>query len=135
MNSVSSRHDTGSLSAACPSGDDLRAYGLGQLPLPRLEEVAAHIDACPQCNETLRGMHEADDTLVARLRRYVPPGPPDTATFAAPADQTEPIPGDRRAAAQRAGKFTMRRCGAYQLLEELGRGGVGGADHPPPGPP
>src|SRR5258706_10572303 len=110
MNSVSSRHDTGSLSAACPSGDDLRAYGLGLLPLPRLDEVAAHIDACPQCNETLRGLHEADDTLIARLRQYVPPGSPDTATFAdAVTDRTLPIRTDGRVAPQPAAKFTPRR--------------------------
>ncbi|MFL5339274.1 MAG: protein kinase domain-containing protein, partial [Gemmataceae bacterium] len=111
--------------AACPSADDLRAYGLGRLPLPRLEAVAEHIDDCPACQATLRGLQDGSDTLVSQLRRLAPPKIPaedETRTASGEQSATAVSTDSDRDEVVWAGR---KRLGEYELLEPLGGGGMG----------
>jgi serine/threonine-protein kinase len=96
--------DTGR--TGCPAPDVLRAFGLGDLPEGPFDAVAAHVAACPECAAALGGL-EVTGPLVRGLRGLPGPlsGPP---TARAP-----------------DGPALPQRLGRYELLEELGQGGMG----------
>jgi predicted Ser/Thr protein kinase len=48
--------------------EELRLFLLGNLPEPELEQLAAHLETCPRCQETLPSQLP-DDPLVAELHR------------------------------------------------------------------
>src|SRR5262245_54403991 len=98
--------------SACPSQDDLRAYGLGRLPRERLEAVAVHVDGCAQCESSLLNLPDSDDTLVSRLRRFVPAAADDRTLSIGRPGHLPTVPA-------------AKRFGPYELLEELERGGMG----------
>src|SRR6266849_2767837 len=62
--------------AACPSPEELRQLALGLLPEGAGESYAAHVERCPRCLATLRGLAVSDPLLeaVARLPHDTPGG-------------------------------------------------------------
>jgi anti-sigma factor ChrR (cupin superfamily) len=52
--------------AACPSGEDLKAYAWGELPLQREDALADHLEACPRCEATVQTLERQGDTLLPR---------------------------------------------------------------------
>ncbi|HKB40952.1 MAG TPA: protein kinase, partial [Gemmataceae bacterium] len=119
-------HEVSNLAGACPDPEDLRAYARGSLPLKRLEEVAEHIEDCSWCEASLCGLREDTDSLVSHLRRYVPEG--------AAGDQEKTVALRRRDTSPESAPPTLARemegaaarpFGQYELLQELGRGGMG----------
>jgi serine/threonine protein kinase len=105
----------------CPTPQDLSSFHVGDLPRETLEGIATHIGACESCLFALEHLDDAADLLVSELRM---PGPPEAVSEAecrrvaalvedlgAPeAVPSPPAPGD---------------LGQYELLEELGAGGMG----------
>jgi len=86
----------------CVSPEELAAWSLGELPEDRIEEVAAHLEVCPECAAAVQGMDTTGDPFVRELRSAGAGGPPPEAEPALP-----------------------RRVGGYEVLGLLGEGGMG----------
>jgi serine/threonine-protein kinase len=120
------RDDTG-----CPSADDLFAFAVGRLAADAREAIARHIETCAACLVNLDQLNGQNDPLQAMLRQPVPtvlfsragatplPGlvetGPDEATGAGPSPAAPRVP---------AGEGWPVIPG-YQILDELGHGGMG----------
>ncbi len=123
----------------CPDVEELAAFSAGELPEAMLEQVAAHASRCDRCTSTLRALDGAEDTLRANLRLCVQPDPildePECGALEA---RAKAIPGDRPDEAgtvtadgavtgtwHGAEPFAPERFGKFELLERLGKGGMG----------
>jgi WD40 repeat protein/serine/threonine protein kinase len=89
----------------CPSHADLSAFSLGVLSVAVLERVADHLEHCPRCEAAVEALDSTSDPIIDSLRSCsgLPISP-------SPLDVTVP---------------TMTRVGEYEILGELGRGGMG----------
>ncbi|HEY7159330.1 MAG TPA: protein kinase [Gemmataceae bacterium] len=85
----------------CLTSEELTAFHLGDLPETTLEALAAHLENCPHCEAAARALDEVSDPVVTAYRQ---------SALAAPL--TEP-----------AGR--PQRIGEYEILDEVGRGGMG----------
>ena len=88
----------------CPSHADLSAFNLGVLPVAMLERVADHLERCPRCEAAVEALDHASDPVIDSLKSFsglpISPGP-------------------------RAVALPTTRVGEYEILGELGRGGMG----------
>src|SRR3954470_17159232 len=94
---------------ACPTDPDLVAFHLGHLPAAALERLESHLASCPRCESYLQKLEGTGDTVLEALRCGALSDTPPVANGPAPTD--EPLP--------------RRSPPGYELLEELGRGGMG----------
>jgi WD40 repeat protein/tRNA A-37 threonylcarbamoyl transferase component Bud32 len=85
----------------CLTPDELKAFNLGDLPEAALEELGSHLETCPRCEAAARALDAVSDPVVVAYRESALAAP-----LAEPA-----IPPER--------------VGGYEILEELGRGGMG----------
>jgi serine/threonine-protein kinase len=110
----------------CPSRDALLAYALGKLPGASLESVAEHVTQCPRCNSTLNQLQTQEDTLVRNLRRFVPVDASAGLTAQDSKSQDATVDYSRPVSPLPATTLSLPcRLGRYELLKELGRGGMG----------
>jgi serine/threonine protein kinase len=127
-----------------PSSDILRAFGSGQLDDATAEMVVAHLETCPSCSAKAAGM--SGDGFLKRLRaaRRSPPAEPEAHGSAEPPSGTPP-PGlpptiayqaPAEPAARAADPYAtvypesfavpdLRSLPQYEVIRELGRGGMG----------
>jgi RND family efflux transporter MFP subunit len=123
---------------SCPSRETLLQYSIGLLSNQQSDDLAGHLESCPDCQATITTLEDAEDTLIGRLR--TPSG--SESCLAEPQFQTalaEVIDGKgvRSHLPERPeGCFAQMATdpfsppvpfslGEYQILEELGRGGMG----------
>jgi WD40 repeat protein/tRNA A-37 threonylcarbamoyl transferase component Bud32 len=85
----------------CLTPEELKAFNLGDLPEAVLEELGAHLENCPRCEAAARALDTVSDPVVAAYRE---------SALAAPLATPSVAP---------------ERVGGYEILEELGRGGMG----------
>jgi WD40 repeat protein/tRNA A-37 threonylcarbamoyl transferase component Bud32 len=84
----------------CLTSEELSALHLGELPEPLLEELAGHLEACPQCEAAARALDDLSDPVLAAFRRSAQAGPVGNVS-------------------------PPSRVGEYEILGEIGRGGMG----------
>jgi WD40 repeat protein len=89
----------------CPSEAELTAFTVGNLPAGAVDAVAAHLETCSRCDQLLHRLDQVADEVVSSLRNL------------------------SGVSARLAGPFQAvaapRQVGDYEILDELGRGGMG----------
>jgi serine/threonine protein kinase len=133
--------------ARCPTTEELVAFARGELAAEAGETIARHIESCAACLATLNHLNDQADPFLAELRRPVPPdlfsqdsspqvSPLGTAGAGpAPTGADESLPSSSCSAGTGADAAPVP-AGAdeplsppvvpgYEVLEELGRGGMG----------
>ncbi len=99
---------------------------LGKLPAEALESIAEHVDGCRTCDSTLTAMDGLTDPLVERLQgtrdSELPPPESELRRLMAMADGIVP---EVSSSSGETPAETFSRLGNYELLEQLGKGGMG----------
>jgi hypothetical protein len=106
----------------------LLAYADGRLPEEASETLAAHFDSCADCQAALATLDEGDDTFVAQLRSPAPADPylEESECRLAVARAVAATETAGQSPAPAAGRSVCGRVlGEYELIEELGHGGMG----------
>jgi serine/threonine protein kinase/WD40 repeat protein len=104
------------MNAQCVAEWELRAFLTGDLSEARVEAITRHLEVCRSCEAAARRLDGLADSFVCSLRQVMAP----TVATAAPggADTASPVlPAP-------AGAGFPRRVAGYELLAELGRGGM-----------
>jgi serine/threonine protein kinase len=114
----------------CPGRDELFAFSVGQLACEACEAIAGHVGKCPLCLSTLEALDDSVAVSIAEWRRPVPPE-----AFAEAAEQSAhrlaerlrdcPVGGADPADDPPTVRAAPEHLGDYQLLKQLGQGGMG----------
>jgi WD40 repeat protein/tRNA A-37 threonylcarbamoyl transferase component Bud32 len=91
----------------CPNESTLLSYHLGRLPEVEIVAITNHLEKCPICNNVLDGLEQKDDGIYAALR-----------------GQDTLVKGSSRTADPGPLMLPVSVPG-YEILGELGRGGMG----------
>ena len=95
---------TTSLPDSCPAPAELHSFALGKLPVATHERLASHVEACSRCQTALESTTLRGDSLLADIDR---------------AAKLDTSPHEVRTPP------TTGTLGGYEIVRELGRGGMG----------
>src|SRR4051812_37508621 len=56
----------------CPTGEELRAFALGDLGDADIDRIAGHVLDCESCDRALRPLDEMTDGLLRTLETFAP---------------------------------------------------------------
>ena len=101
----------------CTSDANLRAFVLGELSERVARTITSHLEVCPECEAAARRLDGLTDPVIDRLRREFDPAA-ETGTIGTLDGRDNLVP-DRRSTVA-----APLRVEAYEILEELGRGGT-----------
>jgi WD40 repeat protein/tRNA A-37 threonylcarbamoyl transferase component Bud32 len=107
----------------CVSEADLRAFLGGDLPERLAEPIARHLDGCQACEALARRLEEQADPLVLSLRRMfhsTPAGEAAPTVSSAGVHATPSLRGQDEPPCHPPPQYV----GGYEILGELGRGGM-----------
>src|SRR5262245_30834164 len=106
---------------SCPPLARLLAFSSGQLAARDLDGVAEHVLGCTACQNALESLAPPPDSVVAGLKRADRPDP-----FAAEAQCRQAVAQIQALApASATDPPALVRLGPYQVLGQIGRGGMG----------
>ena len=111
-------------SRGCVTDLELRAFLLGDLPEPQADDVSSHLESCPDCEAAAGRLDGLSDRMIRSLQRVLGA----TSGDGLPRDDPEPTlgrEGDPPGAPPRVAADRLPHVKGYELLEELGRGGMG----------
>jgi serine/threonine protein kinase len=112
--------------ATHPSADVLKAFGLGKLDAASAGTVMDHLDLCADCRKEVAAL--SGDDFLARIRRArgrsSTPAPADTPSDSV-AGRKPPLPPPSRQTAVPNLPAELAANPQYEVLRELGRGGMG----------
>lgn len=120
--------------ADCLSPDELRAFILGRLDDLRSNEILTHLSACPDCEDTIASLDDATDSLIVSVRQATAavPAPSEHSTSgsaplaaALASVRTRLVPSPESLPADESVSRIVERVRDYELLDELGTGGMG----------
>ncbi len=113
----------------CPSRDDLAGMALGKLPLESIESLNDHVETCAKCQAILEQFDHAEDSFLTGLKGgQVPAGEGSDSSLERLLQSAEEISRDvwKEGGAEVHPDAPLPRClGQYELLEQVGRGGMG----------
>jgi len=109
----------------CPSHDELHAYSIGLLSDEVSDAVAAHLASCADCRAGLSTLDDAEDTFMEQLRRPAVVDPYREESQCQVAVARAYALAGTSAESRSEPSFHPRALGEYQLIGELGRGGMG----------
>ncbi len=111
--------------ARCPDRDVLSAYGFGRLAAPELAEISDHVEHCASCQAELATLDGTDDTLVEWLRAAAEESCLREPLLDVAMEEAAQLPARLASPRNETTTFVPGVLGEYQLVEEIGRGGMG----------
>ncbi len=114
----------------CPTREQLHDYAIGLLPEDVAERLTAHLAQCPRCEETIAHLDGTSDTLLSALSRQdVRDSVLEEPQLKSVLSLIEAI-GINPVSIEDAdtpdvATAPLERVGGYELIAQLGRGGMG----------